>query len=188
MRAARPGESALLLLDVVDVLATQGIDYAVVGALAASVHGAVRASLDADAVLSADPREAVRIQTLLENAGLQVELSRGDSSDPIAAMLRASDVHGNRVDLLLGLRGMRPEIFARAVPVAFQGGEVKFAGREDFIAMKAFAGGPVDMRDAACAIEAAGAALDTEMLRQIASGYGRETAATVDTLLDERRG
>jgi hypothetical protein len=41
-----------LLLDAVDLMATQRIDYAVVGAMAASVHGAVRASLDADAVLS----------------------------------------------------------------------------------------------------------------------------------------
>lgn len=187
MRAVRSGESALLLLDVVDVLATHGFDYAVVGALAASIHGAVRASLDADAVLAADPREAVRIQALLESAGFHVELSRGDSSDPIAAMLRASDIHGNRVDLLLGLRGMRPEIFARAVSVAFQGEAVKFAGREDFIAMKAYAGGPLDMRDAVCAIEAAGTDLDTELLRQVASGFGRETTAAVEKLLKESR-
>ncbi len=52
MRTRGPGESALLLLDAVDLMATQRIDYAVVGAMAASVHGAVRASLDADAVLS----------------------------------------------------------------------------------------------------------------------------------------
>jgi hypothetical protein len=48
MRASGPGESARLLLDVVDVLAARSIDYAVIGALAASLHGAGRASLDAD--------------------------------------------------------------------------------------------------------------------------------------------
>jgi hypothetical protein len=47
-----PGQSALLLLDAVSVLTSDGIDYAVIGALAASVHGVVRASIDADAVLS----------------------------------------------------------------------------------------------------------------------------------------
>ena len=52
MRTTRSGESALLLLDVIDLLCTEGIEYAVVGALAASIHGAVRASMDADVVLS----------------------------------------------------------------------------------------------------------------------------------------
>jgi len=52
----RPGESALLLLDVIDSLAGQNIEYAVVGALAASIHGAVRASMDADVVSSMENR------------------------------------------------------------------------------------------------------------------------------------
>ena len=53
MRTSRSGESALLLLDVVDRLLAQKIDYAVIGALAASIHGVVRASMDADVLLSA---------------------------------------------------------------------------------------------------------------------------------------
>ena len=54
MTTTGPGQSALLLLDAVSVLTSDGIDYAVIGALAASVHGVVRASVDADAVLSID--------------------------------------------------------------------------------------------------------------------------------------
>ncbi len=50
MRTRRSGESALLLLDVVDLLAREQVGYAVVGAMAASVHGVLRASMDADAV------------------------------------------------------------------------------------------------------------------------------------------
>ncbi|NJN05184.1 MAG: hypothetical protein HC814_00540 [Rhodobacteraceae bacterium] len=53
MRATGPGQSLLLLLDVVAVLDKQGIEYGVVGALAASVYGTVRATTDADAVVSA---------------------------------------------------------------------------------------------------------------------------------------
>jgi len=52
MRATQPGQSFLLFLDVVEVLERENIDYAVIGAVAASVHGSVRASLDADALLS----------------------------------------------------------------------------------------------------------------------------------------
>lgn len=187
MRTSRPGESALLVLDVVDVLGTAGIDYAVVGALAASVYGKVRTSLDADAVLSVAPREAERLRHLLEGAGFQVELNRGDADDPIAVLLRASDVHGNRVDLLVGLRGMRPDVFSRAVGIPFEGGTLKFVGREDFIAMKAFAGGPVDLLDAASAIEAAGPGLDVDLLRRLAAGYGRDASAHIETLLADHR-
>jgi hypothetical protein len=171
------------LLDVVDALVASGVGYAVIGALAASVHGAVRASMDADAVLSVDPREASRLQRLLEATGLQVELNRGDFDDPIAALLRVSDIYGNRVDLLLGLRGMEPGAFARAVVIAFQGTTLKFVGREDFIAMKAFAGGPVDILDAASAVDAAGPSLDADLLRRIAANYGRDAAAAVEALL-----
>ena len=39
MRATAPGQSALLLLDVVALLERREVDYAVIGALAASVHG-----------------------------------------------------------------------------------------------------------------------------------------------------
>ena len=46
-RARVSGESARLLLDVVDLLVTQKVDYAVIGVLAACIHGAVRASIDA---------------------------------------------------------------------------------------------------------------------------------------------
>jgi hypothetical protein len=42
-----------LLLDVVEIVAHDNIPYAVIGALAASVHGAVRASMDADLLLFA---------------------------------------------------------------------------------------------------------------------------------------
>ena len=52
MRTKASGESTLLLLDAVQVLRAENIDYAIVGAMAASVHGVIRASRDADALLS----------------------------------------------------------------------------------------------------------------------------------------
>lgn len=42
MRARGPGESALLLLDVVEVLEKQNIEYAVIGAIADSSDDMVR--------------------------------------------------------------------------------------------------------------------------------------------------
>jgi len=47
--------------------------------------------------------------------GLQTELRVGDLDDPIPALLAISDPHGNRVDLLGGLRGLEPAAFSRTV-------------------------------------------------------------------------
>jgi hypothetical protein len=51
--------------------------------------------------------------------------------------------------------------------------------------MKAFAGGPVDLLDAARAIETTGRALDRDLLRRIAQRYGRDAMAVVESLLIE---
>ena len=52
MRTKASGESTLLLVDAVQVLCAAQVDYAIIGAMAASVHGVIRASRDADALLS----------------------------------------------------------------------------------------------------------------------------------------
>lgn len=83
MRAKGPGESALVLLDVVDLLVEQGIEYAVIGAIAASIHGVVRASMDADVLLAMPARKAPDLERGLAEAGLQTELTRGDSIWPM---------------------------------------------------------------------------------------------------------
>jgi predicted nucleotidyltransferase len=183
MRATRSGESALLLLDVIDLLADQSIEYAVVGALAASIHGAVRASMDADVVLSVGVPQAEGIEQKLKIGGFQTELARGDFDDPIPALLKVIDQYGNRVDLLIGLKGLEPQAFSRVTTVAFQGSTVRFIGREDFIAMKVFAGGPMDLVDAARAVTAAGASLDLELVRRLAKRFGRDALESLERLL-----
>ncbi len=183
MRATRGGESALLLLDVVESLVAHKIDYAVIGALAASIHGVVRASMDADVLLSVSVQEVNTLEVAFKGAGFRTELRRGDFQDPIPGMLKVSDSHGNRVDLLLGLRGTDPHAFSRLVEIPFQGATLKFIGREDFIAMKVFAGGPMDLVDAARAISAGRDFLDMELLRRLAKRYGRDASETLERVL-----
>ena len=183
MRTNRSGESALLLLDAVETLVANNIQYAVVGAIAASVHGAVRASMDAAVVLSLAVQEAKELERIFKAARFATELSRGDFGDPIPALLKLTDGYGNRVDLLIGLKGMEAEAFARIIEVPFRGQKLRFIGREDFIAMKAFAGGPMDIVDATRARAAAGASLDEALLRRLAKQYGRDTLQVVERLL-----
>jgi hypothetical protein len=139
MRAQRAGESALLLLDVIDGLQRANVRYAV-GAMAGSVHGVVRASMDADAVIAVPTHEVAILESRLRASGLETELRYGDADDPIAAVLAISDSFGNRVDLLVGLRGLDPAAFDRALDVPFQGEPLRVVACEDFVAMKLFAG------------------------------------------------
>lgn len=185
MRTTRAGQSALLLLDAVDVLAARKVPYAVIGAMAASVHGIVRASMDADAVLSLTIQEAPSLEREFRAAGFQTELRRGDPDDPIAGVLSLTDVHRNRVDLLVGLRGLDPDAFSRTVELIFHQAQLRVVGLEDFIAMKVFAGGPQDLADARAAIAAAGERLNQTLAKALARRFGRDVAESLETLIAE---
>ena len=183
MRASAPGQSALLMADVAELLAKQGVRYAVIGAMAAAVHGVVRASLDADAVVALQVREAQALRTALVEEGYEAVLRTGGVDDPIPALLEVNDSHGNRVDLLIGLRGMDPELMNRTRQVRFADATMEIVGRENFIAMKAFAGGPVDLADARAVIDLDRESLDLELLRRLAQRFSRDAARTVEDLI-----
>jgi hypothetical protein len=169
-------------LDVVEVLSREGVDYAVVGALAAAVYGAIRASADADALVSITVAKLSSLSQAFKKKGFVVELRRGDAEDPIPAMLIISDRHQNRVDLLGGLRGLDPQTLSRATECPFGGSTLRVVSREDFIAMKCFAGGPQDLEDARIALKTA-EQLDLDLLRRVARRFGRPAADALELLL-----
>lgn len=183
MRTTRAGQSALLLLDAVDVLTARKIPYAVIGAMAASVHGIVRASMDADAVLSLTIQETPTLEREFRAAGFPTELRRGDPDDPIPGVLSLTDAYNNRVDLLVGIRGLDPAAFSRTVELLFHGTALRVVGLEDFIAMKSLAGGPQDLTDALAAITAAGDRLNQLLAKELAQRFGRDALATLERLL-----
>jgi predicted nucleotidyltransferase len=182
MRAKRAGQSPLLLLDVIDVLEQGDIEYAVIGALAAAVYGAIRASADADALVSLSIAKLSTLSQVFKKKGFTAELRRGDTEDPIPAMLVIGDKHQNRVDLLCGLRGLDPLALSRSVEIPFSGATMRVVSREDFIAMKCFAGRPQDLEDARVALRTADN-LDLDLLRRVARRFGRSAADALEILL-----
>ncbi len=82
MKARGPGQSAHLLLDVSAVLAENDVEYAVIGAMAAAVYGAIRATTDADALLSVSIARLGQLEKIFKKAGFATELRRGDADDP----------------------------------------------------------------------------------------------------------
>lgn len=183
MRTSRPGQSALLLLDVVEILDRERLPYAVIGAFALSVHGAVRASADADALLHVEFKRLKRLEKSCRAHGFDTTLRPQDAADPVLGMLILSDEHGNQVDLLGGLRGMDPKVFSRTLAVPFGGQMLRIAGREDFIAMKCFAGGPQDLLDARSAYLGTQQPVDLDLLRSITRRFGREAADRLEDVL-----
>ena len=183
MRTERPGQSALLFLDVAEILTRENIDYLVIGAFALSAHAVVRASSDVDALLCVSYSRLVTISTIFEAAEFNIALRRGDDDDPILSMLVLSDTYGNRVELLGGLRDLDPQVFSRAIEVPFHGANLRIVGREDFIAMKCFAGGPQDLADARAAFEGAQGPVDLDLLRAVTRRFGRDAADRLEELL-----
>lgn len=184
MRASGPGQSTLMFLDVAKLLESEKVAYAVIGAMAAAVHGAIRATTDADALLSVAQSRLGHLEKAFQRAGFESELRRGDAEDPIQALLVLSDHHDNRVDLLAGLKGLDPEVFTRLITVPFQGTTIPVVSREDFIAMKCFAGGPQDIADARVALRPSDAQVNIELLRRITRRFGRSAADILEDLLN----
>lgn len=185
MTARGAGESALLLLDVAQLLTDDGVQYAVIGAMAAAVHGSIRATTNADALLAVSPSRLVQLEKALRKAGFGTELRRGNAADPIPALLVVRDRFDNRVDLLAGLRGLDPQAFKRSITVPFQGRPLCVIGREDFIAMKCYAGGPLDIADARLALGTAEARVNVDLLRRTTRRFGRAAADALEQLLCE---
>jgi predicted nucleotidyltransferase len=183
MRAKASGESTLLLVDAVQVLRAAQVDYAIIGAMAASVHGVIRASRDADALLSITVTALPDLERSFRGTGFITELRRGDVDDPISAVLTLHDEFENRVDLLVGIRGFDPKAFSRTIDVPLDGESLRFVSLEDFIAMKIFAGSPQDVSDATTALEVATEPLDVNLLRQLARRYGADTVRSLENVL-----
>lgn len=183
MSTTGPGQSVRLLLDVVGLLDEKSIDYGVIGALAASVYGTIRATIDADALISVSRSKLRELERMFRKAGLKAELHLGDSDDPIPALLAIADEFENRVDLLGGLRGLDPAAFERTITLKVSGKQLRIIGREDFVAMKCFAGEPQDIADAKEALKDANPPVNLDLLRRITRRFGRAAADVLEQLL-----
>ena len=183
MRTNKGGQSALLLLDVVEILRREKVNYAVIGAFALTVLGVVRATTDVDALLFAGAGRLAKLAKQFKQAGFDTELRSAEADDPVSGMLILTDDFGNHVKLLGGLRNMDPGILSRTLEIQFRDVKLRIVGREDFIAMKCYAGGPQDLLDARSAYEAAPGPIDLDLLRTVTRRFGREAADRLQEVL-----
>jgi hypothetical protein len=183
MRTNKGGQSVLLLLDAVEILRREKVDYAIIGAFALSVLGVVRATMDADALLFSEPGRLSKLEKKFQQEGFATELRTPEADDPVSGMLVLSDSFGNHIKLFGGLRNMDPAILARTLEIDFRNEKLRIVGREDFIAMKCYAGGPQDVLDARSAYRAAPGPIDLDLLRTVTRRFGREAADRLQEVL-----
>lgn len=83
-----------------------GAKWTTIGALAVAYHGLVRASMDADALVSFKTAKVSpeNFASRLGQNELQVEYREGDADDPIGFVIRICDSRGQRVSKRLGRR------------------------------------------------------------------------------------
>jgi hypothetical protein len=183
VRTRQAGQSALLLLDVVETLGREQVDYAVIGAFALSALGQVRATTNADALLHTTRARLRELQRVFKAEGFATDLRAGDADDPIPDLLVLSDTLGNHVELLGGLKGIDPKIFSRTFKVTLRDVILSIVGREDFIALKCFAGNAQDLLDARSAYEAAPGPIDLDLVRTVTRRFGRDAADRLEQVL-----
>jgi predicted nucleotidyltransferase len=180
------GQSALLMVEIAQRLADRGVPYCVVGAMAGAVHGMIRASVDADALLALDAHEARDLAAALRSCGYRTEVRIGDFDDPIPALIQVWDAFGNRVDLLVGLRRQDPEVMQRTCAVNLAGATLRVVGLEDYLAMKLYAGGPLDLADARAVMAVNRDQLDKPLLQRLVACFGRDASQRLTTLMADQ--
>jgi hypothetical protein len=185
MKATGPDQSAQLLLDITDFLRRVGVLYAIVGAFAVSFYGIPRSTADGVATiwLSGTGKSAKDVCDELVKTGYQAMLNRGDLEDPIQGVIVIEDDYENKADLLIGVRGMAPQVGARCISTTLLDSQVTIIGADDLVGMKVFAGGPQDLEDVRGILQVSGSVLNVELLRGLAARYGTEATAALDKLL-----
>lgn len=139
--------------------AHHGVDYVVIGGMAAIAHGHTRNTRDVDFVAATDPENLDRLAGALRDLGARLS--------GVAAHLLGVDVYdaatlGNGanftmetdaggLDFFNEVPGAAPfeELRERALTIDLAGVTVRVAGRDDLIRMKQAAGRPQDLADIA---------------------------------------
>ncbi len=133
-----------LLVAVLDYLHARQVRAAAIGGVALAAHGIVRATLDADVLVT--DRTVLHPEFWAALTTARAEIHEGDLDDPLAGVVRIVD-GSEAVDVVVGKHSWQTHALARAVAIAVAGHAVVTVGRADLVLLKLFAGGPQDVVD-----------------------------------------
>ena len=148
---------------ILESLDRHGVDYVLVGGVAARVHGAGRATADIDCVPATDEENLKRLADALTDLGARLRVGGMSDEDARQLPLRLDaatlaafgsstwTTDAGPLDLLVELRdptgGRHPyaDLASRAVDVVVGKVTIRVASLDDIIASKEYAGRPKDL-------------------------------------------
>ena len=149
-----PGPEAIF-----EALIGHGVEFVVIGGLAAVAHGSRRMTRDIDVVVSPDDENLTRLEAALRDIGaVQLVEHPGEKEiEPadIAMIALGTTLHtrspAGRLDIVGAPAGAAPypQLKRRAISSKVGGVQVMVAGLDDLIAMKRASGRPLDLQDIA---------------------------------------
>jgi hypothetical protein len=135
--------------DVVAILRSAGVRYALIGAHAMAARGYARSTIDVDFLTTDNRVLDPSVWTDLERTGAYVECRRGDADDPLAGVVHIRLADGAEFDLVVGRWKWEAQVVERAEPMRLAGVDMPVARASDLILLKLAAGGYLDLHDAA---------------------------------------
>ncbi len=154
------------------------IRFALVGGLAVSAWGVVRATQDIDLLADSTPsplrNQALRagLQSFLQERGCAIEWRVGEADDPIPLLLRIEMLRpasGLAADVLWAHKRWQREALMRRISLRVSRLDVFVLHPEDLVLMKLEAGGPQDLLDVEALLSNAPSELDVRQLRRKAA-------------------
>lgn len=147
---------------ILEELARHGVEFVLVGGMAAQTHGNTRMTNDVDLIPRPDPENLERLAEALRSLDARVLNPGHEDLEVDAAMLPRATIwqfatpHGD-IDVLHDAPGAVPygELRERALVIALDEIRIAVAGRDDLIRMKLARGRPVDRADVAALTEGA---------------------------------
>ena len=137
----------MTLLDrVIERLDARGIPAALIGAPALAVHGISRSTFDRDLLTS---RATVLDPSFWEDfpSDAGVDVRRGETSDPLAGVVRFAYPDDRDVDLVVIAGAWIDAILARAPETPMPARSIRVVQPADLILLKLYAGGAQDRWD-----------------------------------------
>ena len=169
------------------------IDFALIGGLAVSTWGAVRATQDVDLLANSDPspigdpRVRDGLRKFLQKKRCTVDWRVGDSDDPIPLLLRIEfpkSIGRLGTDILWAHKRWHQEALQRRLEVKSGRLRMYVLHPEDLILLKLDAGGPQDLLDVRALLAAKPSELDIERLKRGAAQLRLQTL--LDSCLSDR--
>jgi hypothetical protein len=136
-----------LLARVSALLERRGTEHAVIGAAALAAHGVPRATADLDLLVVEPTCLDDSTWGELRGSDVQVEIRRGDASDPLAGVVRISAEAESTIDIIVGKQGWQRDLLRRSRPTRIGDAPVSVVEAADLVLLKLFAGGPQDAWD-----------------------------------------